>query len=494
MLILTHADGLGVDLDKLRQRVLQPAGDGHGGTQVDVVFGELLGGQLAGRVHRCACLTDHHITDPAAHTADELHRHLLGLTAGSAVADGNVDHLVSGDHAGQGGDGLLLLTLAVGGVDHSGVQHLAGAVHHSHLAAHAVAGVKAHGHLALNRGLHEQGTQVKRKVVDGTLAGRIGQVGADLTLQRGLEQTYVGVIGGGTHDGHGGPVGYHQTTQGDQSSLGVQLHTGLEDLFLLTAVDGQHLMALCLGEGGGKVVVQAIDAVLGLLVGGSGHQHGTLAVEVFELLAYPGVVGDHLGDNIAGTLKCFLNSIDTLFGIDIILCQNSRIPTILLKNCLGKGFQALFTGSRATGTALLLIGKIEIFHFRHGSSGQNGVCQFFRELTLIFDGFQNFFSTLLKIAKICQTGFQIAKGGIIHSAMHFLTVAGDKGDGIAFVHQCNHIFYVFLLLSQFLSQNFYDCLHGNFPCFSFGGYHTIFFPKREVKNPRMEAWVFSLVF
>ena len=29
VLVLAHADGLGVDLHQLRQRVLEPAGDGH---------------------------------------------------------------------------------------------------------------------------------------------------------------------------------------------------------------------------------------------------------------------------------------------------------------------------------------------------------------------------------------------------------------------------------------------------------------------------------
>jgi hypothetical protein len=33
VLILADADGLGLDLDQLRQRVLQPAGDGHGAAQ-----------------------------------------------------------------------------------------------------------------------------------------------------------------------------------------------------------------------------------------------------------------------------------------------------------------------------------------------------------------------------------------------------------------------------------------------------------------------------
>ena len=88
---------------------------------------------------------------------DQLHRHLLRLPAGGAVADGNMLYIVLFDHIIQRSDGFLLLPLAVGGIDHRGVQHLAGAVYHRHFTAHAVAGVQAHGDLTLDRGLHEQG-------------------------------------------------------------------------------------------------------------------------------------------------------------------------------------------------------------------------------------------------------------------------------------------------------------------------------------------------
>ncbi len=61
VLVLPNADGLGIDLHQLCQRVLQAAGDGNGAAQVDIVFRELLGSQLAGRVDRRACLADDHV-------------------------------------------------------------------------------------------------------------------------------------------------------------------------------------------------------------------------------------------------------------------------------------------------------------------------------------------------------------------------------------------------------------------------------------------------
>ena len=51
VLVLPHTDGLGVDLDELRERVLQPARDGDGAALGDVKIGELLRGERACRVH-----------------------------------------------------------------------------------------------------------------------------------------------------------------------------------------------------------------------------------------------------------------------------------------------------------------------------------------------------------------------------------------------------------------------------------------------------------
>ena len=182
MLVLAHPDGLGVDLHQLRQGVLEQPGDGYGAAEVHVVLRELLRRQLAGGVNAGPRLADDHVADAAAHPADQLHRHLLRLPGGGAVADGDVGDAVAADHAAEAGDGLLLLPLAVGGVHHRCVQHLACGVHHRHLAAHAVSRVQAHGHMALHRRLEKQGLQVQGKLADGPLVGLVGEGGADLPL------------------------------------------------------------------------------------------------------------------------------------------------------------------------------------------------------------------------------------------------------------------------------------------------------------------------
>ena len=248
MLVLAHADGLGVDFDQLRQRVLHTAGNGHGGAQIHIVIGKFLRRQLAGRVHGRAGLIDDHIAH-ARQAADHLHRHGLRFAAGRAVADGQMLHPVALGHGRQLGDGFLLLALAEGGIDHRGIQHLAGAVDHRHLAAVGVAGVEAHGHMTLHRRLHQQRLQVQRKVGNGPLVSGIGKPGANLVDKRRLEQAMPRILRRGTHKGHGGRgKAQHLTVDGRQRRAVLNLHTDGQVILLLTAIDGQNLMILQLME------------------------------------------------------------------------------------------------------------------------------------------------------------------------------------------------------------------------------------------------------
>ena len=200
MLILTHADGLGVDFHQLCQRVLEAAGNGHGRAQIHIVFREFLRRQGRGGVHRRPGFIDDGIAG-LGEGAQQLHRHGLRLPGGGAVADGQVLYLVLAHEGGQGGDGLLLFSFAEGGIDHAGVQHLAGGIHHGHLAAVAVAGVKAHGDEALHRRLHQQRLQIQGEIVDGTLAGPVGELTAYLPLDGGEDQPVIGILRRGTDEG-----------------------------------------------------------------------------------------------------------------------------------------------------------------------------------------------------------------------------------------------------------------------------------------------------
>ena len=69
VLVLPHADGLGVDLHQLRQGVLEPPGDGNRRAQGHVEVRELLGAQLGGGVDRGPRLADHHVGNGLCRTS-----------------------------------------------------------------------------------------------------------------------------------------------------------------------------------------------------------------------------------------------------------------------------------------------------------------------------------------------------------------------------------------------------------------------------------------
>ena len=87
MLILSDTDALRVNLHQLRQRIHQSATDADRSTHRDIIFRELLPGNLGGGIDRGTILAHHEHLHFAieADGGDEL----LGLSAGCAVADGN---------------------------------------------------------------------------------------------------------------------------------------------------------------------------------------------------------------------------------------------------------------------------------------------------------------------------------------------------------------------------------------------------------------------
>ena len=211
VLVLPHADRLGVDLDQLRQRVLQAAGDGHGAAQVDVKLRELLRRQLGRRIHRCARLADDHILQvPIAflrQLSDDLGGKFLGFVSGSAVADGHDLDTVFQNHRFDDLFGLVNALELRHGVDDVGIQHLAGGVHNGDLAAHAVAGVQPHNGLAADGRLQQKLAQIVAENLDRTLGSGVRQGGAQLVFQAGVDQAAVGIAGGFVHQQGAGAAG-----------------------------------------------------------------------------------------------------------------------------------------------------------------------------------------------------------------------------------------------------------------------------------------------
>ena len=173
-----------------------------------------------------------------------------------------------------------------------------------------------------------------------------------------------------------------------------------------------------------------------------------------KILADVGAVGKVFRNDVVGSGQGILDGIDAQLFVDVFLGKALGVGTVLGEDGLGQGSQPLFSCHGAPGAPLLLVGTVEILYLGHGLGLINGGGQFLRELALVFDGFFYFLPPCFQIPQIGQAGFQIPQGGVVHGAVHFLPIPGDEGNGVSLVQQLDDVFHIFLLLFQFLRQNF----------------------------------------
>ena len=315
---------------------------------------------------------------------------------------------------------------------------------------HAVPGVQAHGDLAFHRRLHQEGTQVQGKLADGPLVGPVGQLRAGLPLQGGKDQTVVGVFGGGLHKFHGPAAGdHHMAADGPQGQLPVQFDGDLQQFLLLSPVDGQDLVALEPGEGLGKVIVQAIDAVL--LCGGGAAEDPVFHQQLPQPLAQLRVVGNLLGDNVGCPLKGVLRCLHALFQVDVLrrFLQRVRAVRPLGEEELCQRLQALLLRHRGPGAALLLVGAVQVLHLRQRLGAVDGGGQLLRQLALLLDGEFHRLPPFLEAPEVLEPFLQGPEGGVVHGAVELLAVPGDEGDSVALVQEAHHVFHMLRPLVQF---------------------------------------------
>ena len=348
----------------------------------------------------------------------------------------------------------------MGGIDHRGVQHLSGAVYHRHLAPHAVAGVQAHGHMPLHRRLHQQGPEVQGKLADGALVGPLGEHAADLPLQGGVQEAVIGVLGSGFDKLHGPGAGtHHRPAQQDHGRVPVGEDADLQKFLPLAPVDSQHLVALEPGHRLFKVVVQPIDAVL--LLGCGGLQHALAQHQLTKGFADRCVVGDLLGDDVAGALEGVPGGFHALFGIDIRRGRLQGIGTVppLGEEKLRQGRQPLFPGHGGAGAPLLLVGAVEILHLSQRGGLVDGGGELLCQLALALNGVFDLLPALFQVPEVLQPLLQGAQGGVVHGAVELFPVAGDEGDGVALVQQVYHVFDMLLRLGELPGEDLNDGFH-----------------------------------
>ena len=222
-------------------------------------------------------------------------------------------------------------------------------------------------------------------------------------------------------------------------------------------------MILQLMERRGKVVIVAVDAVF--LRGGGRRKPALTQHQLTQCFADGGIVADPFGHNVASALQGLLNAADALFLVHIVHSRLLRQGAgfLLGKQQLRQRLQSLFPGNSGAGTALGLIGAVQILNLGQGGGAVNGGSQFLRQLALLGNGVFYRFTAVGQIAQILQAIGQIAQGGVVHGTVQLLTVAGDERYGVALVQKCDHILHIIKGLLQLSGKQFGNGLHSSFP-------------------------------
>ena len=194
VLILSHADGLGVNLHQFGQRVEQAAPDGDCSAHGHILVGELVTGDLAGAIDGGAVLAhDKHVDGSAV--ADALEEP-LGLAACGAVAQGDGIDLVGL------GEGVYLFGRALhvvmrwSGIDDVMIEQVALFVQTHDLTARAESRINGQHALVAQWGSKQQLAHVLCKRLDGLVVGLLLGCCGKLGLDRGLHQALEAIFGG----------------------------------------------------------------------------------------------------------------------------------------------------------------------------------------------------------------------------------------------------------------------------------------------------------
>ena len=288
-------------------------------------------------------------------------------------------------------------------------------------------------------------------MANGAFVGAVREFGTDLALQRGKEQAVISVQRRRLDKVHGTGTGHHHVAIDPlHGQIVVKNNGDLQQLLFFTAVDRQDLVALQVGKDLAEIIVEPIDRVL---LRRRSRDKLSLAVQQFaQLLAQVGVVTDGLGNDVAGTGQGLFRTGNALFRIHIVSRGYHRFRAVppLLKQKLGQRSQSLFPGHGGSGTALLLIGAIEILQLGQSHGLLNARAQLVGEFPLFLDGGKHAFPAFIQAPQILESCLQRAQRGIVHGAVQFLAVTGDKRDGVALIQQPDHVFNVFRFLIQFL--------------------------------------------
>ncbi|CPL31136.1 Uncharacterised protein [Bordetella pertussis] len=419
VLVLAHADRLGIDLDQFGQRILQAAGDRDGAAQRHVQVGEFERGRFRGRVHRGAGLGDHHarqreVGKAGHHVADQL----FGFARGGAVADGDELDLVARRQGRQRLDGAFAVTARLERVDRGRIDDLAGAVDDRHLAPGADAGVQPQYRLGARRRGQQQILQVGGEHADGLGFGAFAQAAEQFAfecrqqLDAPRPAAYLPQPARARRGVQGEQAVAQLEKRGDAHHAGVG-RLGLEVGFQAHA-QFQHALLAAAHQRQDAVRRQRAQRLVEIEPVAEVRAVGFLALDHFrieqagapQMLAdvgqQVGVLGMALGQDIARAVEGRLGVVDRGFRVEVLRRQRRGIAGRIGQDGVGQRLEAGFAGDLGARAALGLVGRVQVFQALLGLSRGDFLLQFGRQLALLRDGLQDRAAALFEFAQVAQ--------------------------------------------------------------------------------------------
>ncbi len=338
------------------------------------------------------------------------------------------------------GDHLLrrahLVRVGRDGVNDVGCYDAAGAVHHRQLAAGAKAGIEPHDRDLTDRCLKEQRLQVGAEHGDRLGLGPLAHLGADFIGDGRPQQALVAVRRGLADLPAAG--GFERQAPGAAQALGLALvvdpQIRNQEALAFAAEDGQQTVG---GDVPPRLVMLEVVAVGGrlgvlLLLGEDAHAQRPLHGEhAAQLGAFGGILGKPRGQDVPRTGQRRVRILNPLLRTDELARQ---LRGEIARRGAGQQrirqrLQPLLASDLGPGTALGLVGKIEILQLLLGESRANGLLQVLRDLALLADALQDGIPALGQLQEVFPALEQDLELKVLEAPRRLLAIPGHEGDG-----------------------------------------------------------------
>ena len=164
VLILTDADGFGVDLHEFRERILQTPRDRGGAAQRHVEIGQFARGVFGSRIDRGARFRHHDLGQfQFGILGDQFAGQFVGLARGRAIADRDEFDLVLAREPAQQAQGFVPAPLRLMRINSRGGDDLAGLVHDGDLDAGAKPGIESERRACSGGRGEQESAQIARR-------------------------------------------------------------------------------------------------------------------------------------------------------------------------------------------------------------------------------------------------------------------------------------------------------------------------------------------